>query len=298
MKLIRSAALVAALSWLAPISAGAEYRPERIRWSELHFQARKLGFSIEAQLSLHHLSSADLSPALVQPTAGRWLEPPASGGWQLGLDTAGLGKRSQLSLLVDRDGRSLQRVQVERGRRLKDHHHRTHRFGDGSVHIRTFKPKAGEESSEPKAWSNLDDWVQELPGGIRPGQSTGLFYTLAAGDLNRPGDRLTTWVLAKNGVSEVDLEVEAREIVAVDFVEVDGAASRRRSESIPALRIRVSGSRLEDDEADSGFRFLGLRGNVYVFLDEATRAPLLITGRIGWLGRAQVKLERLILGAP
>jgi hypothetical protein len=292
----KTVALAAALLCLQPISAVGEYRPERIRWSELDYEAHKLGFSIEAQLSLRKLDSAALGLALADPAPGRWLTAPAAGGWQLGLTSAGLGKRSQLTLLIDQEGRALQRTQMETGRRLKDYYHRTQRFGVGAVHIRTLKPRAGEESSPPTDWSDLDDWVPELPEGVRPGQSTGLFYTLAAADLDRPGDRVTTWVYAKDRVSRVDLEVEAREPLEVDFVEVAGASERRRRESIPALRIRVSGTPLDEDDPDASFRFLGLRGTVYVFLDEATRAPLLITGRISWLGRAQVKLERLVLG--
>ncbi len=298
MNPLRLLGAVAALCWLLPVAALGDYRPERIRWSELHYHARKLGFSIDAQLSMRQLDAAELRLALVDPAPGQWLQVPVGGGWQLSLATAGLGKRSQLSLLIDREGRSLQRSQLETGRRLKDHHYRTHRFGDGAVHIRTLKPSAGEESKPSTEWSELDDWVPELTPGIHPGQSTGLFYALAAGNLDRPGDRLTTWVFAKNTISEVDLEVEARELIEVDFIEASGAEERLRKESIPALRIRVSGDRLDDDSADSDFRFLGLRGTVHVFLDEVTRAPLLITGRVGWLGRAQVKLERLVLGTP
>lgn len=286
-----------ALLYVLPAAAGSEYRPERIRWSELHYEAKKLGFSIEAELQLKRLDAVGLRRELVEPRPGAWFEAPTAGGWRLDLATAGLGKRSELALLVDREGRSLQRVQIETGRRLKDHRNRTHRFGDGAVHVRTLRPTDSERDAPADRWSQRDDWVPELPAGVHPTQSTGLFYTLAAADLDRPGDHLSTHIFAKHAVSQVDLTVEALESIDVEFDEVAGATTRRREERMPALRIRLDGQMLDADESDSDFRFLGLKGTVHVYVDPVTRAPLLITGKIGWVGRAKVKLRRLVLGA-
>ncbi len=291
-------ALLALVSLGTESATAEEVRPERIRWSELHFEASKLGFSIEAQLRLERLASAALDEELVDPAPGGWLSAPTEGGFRLDLATRGLGKTSELALLVDRSGRSLQRVQRETGRRAKENRVRTHRFGDGSVHVRTRRPTGDELEKPAAAWSDTTDWVPDLPSGLRPGQSTGLFYLLAAAPLTEPGDHLRTHLFLKTAVSRVDLTVEGREAIEVDHVLVRGRASSRRRETRTAIKIRIDGRRLGNAEGASDFRFLGLKGKVYAYVDEETRAPLLITGRIGWLGRAKVQLTRLVLPAP
>ncbi len=298
-RLKRVAGLAALL--LAPTVAQGELRAERIGWTELHYRASKLGFSVESRLELRAMDQPEIARALVDTVPGNWLPAPAQGGWLLHLETDGLGKHSRLELLIDRYGRSIQQTQVETGRRLKDHRDRTYRFGRDAVHTNTRKPKAEEVRSPHSAWSERSDWTQrlpdELPRDLVLGQSTGLFYTLAAAELNAPGDRVRTHVFAKGRVMQIDLVVEERELVCSEHLEEDDSGSRRRAEPVKALRIRLSARGLGQHSGDGDFRFMGLKGKVHVYVDEETRAPILITGRIGWLGRAKVKLERLVLGS-
>ncbi len=290
------AALLALALLAAPATAGDG---GKIGWSELDYRASKLGFSLEARVEIHELSQAELSRALVDPGPGEWLPAPAAGGWRIRLESSGLGRRSDLDLLLDADGGSLQRTQVETGRRPKDHRDRTQRFSRRAVHVGTTRPGDDELGKTPADWSERSEWLFEIPEGLPAdavlGQSTGLFYTLAVADLTRPGDRTVAYVLGKGRVTEVELTVEAWELVQVDFVEVDAAgAARRRDQGLPTIRVRLGGRELGEDAGRSDFRFLGLGGDVHVFLDPATRAPVLITGDVGWLGRAQVKLQRLV----
>lgn len=263
-------------------------------------RASKFGFSIESRLQIRRMSAAELRSALIDPGPGEWLPAPETGGWLVQLNTRGLGKRSRLDLMLDSRGGSLQRTQVETGRRHKDHRNRTHRFARTAVHIGTQKPTRDEIVKAPAEWSDRSEWVQELPTGLSDdavlGQATGLFFTLGASDLSEPGDRVTTYVLSKGRVMEVELVVEARERVKVDLVEVAESSRRRRNEEIETLRIRLSGRGVDQDTNETDFRFLGLRGAVRVYLDTATRAPVLITGRVGWLGRARIRLRHLVLG--
>lgn len=288
------------LTALLPSAVPAGYDPRRIGWSELHFEAAKLGFRIESRLEIRRLSPGEMNAALIDPGPGAWLKAPVGGGWLVNLDTSGLGKHSRLDLILDAHGRSLQRTQVETGRRLKDNRDRTLRFAPGAVHVGTRRPTRDEVGRPSTEWSDRSEWLQELSpelvGDAVLGQATGLFYTLAAAELLERGDRVTTHVLSKGRVMEVDLVVEARERLEVDFVEAGPAGERLRHETIDTLRVRLSGMGVEDDVDDSDFRFLGMRGEIDVHLDPTTRAPVQISGRVGWLGRAKVRLQRLVLG--
>lgn len=297
------ATLVTLLALLAtPSPAAGGYDPSRIGWTELHYKASKLGFSIESRLRLRRMSPAELSRRLIDPGAGEWLSAPETGGWLLGLETTGLGRRSRLELLLDPEGGSLQRTQIETGRRRKDHRNRTHRFSRSAIHIGTRKPTRSELDAPASSWSDRSEWRLEIPpeiSGRAPlGQATGIFYALAAAALSEPGDRATTHVLSKGRIMEVELVVEAHEGVELDFVEVEagGRGERSRNGRLETLRVRVSGRELGGDAEGTALRFLGLRGDVRVHLDTATRAPVQITGRAGWLGEARVKLRRLVLG--
>lgn len=281
-----------------PVDAGLD--GGRIGWSELHYRTRKLGFSVESRVRLQRLSRAELQPMLVDPGPGDWLPAPERGGWWIQLESHGFGRGSRVDLLIDADGRSLQRTQVETGRRLKDNRNRTHRFSVSEIHVDTRKPGADEVDEALASWSEHSEGQHGIPDGLPDdaalGQSSGLFYVLAAADLSRPGDRVVTHVLSKGQVTEVELVVEARELIEADFVAEGGAGSARRDGRIETLRVRVAGHRTGPGDGSSDFRFLGLRDDVVVYLDVATRAPVLITGDVGWLGTARIRLERLVLG--
>ncbi len=273
--------------------------PRRIGWSELRFEASKLGLSLESRLELRRMTAAEIRQRLIDPGTGEWLPAPSAGGWLLQLETEGLGKHSRLDLMLDSRGGALQRTQLETGRRHKDHRNRVLRFARDGVHVDSRKPTKREVDAPSEEWSNCSDWLLELPplgADAVLGQATGLFFTLGAADLAEPGDRVTTYVLSKGRVMAVDLVVEARETIEVDLVEVDNGRSRRRNGELETLRVRVGGRGVEPQTRDTDFRFLGMRGDVRVFLDVATRAPVLIIGRVGWLGRAKVRLRTLVLG--
>ena len=293
--------LVAALAAIVVTALPARaHDPTRIGWTELDYEASKLGFEVESRLEMRRMPVAEMRAALVDPGPGDWLPAPETGGWLVRLTTEGLGRRSELELILEASGRSLQRTQIETGRRLKDHRNRTHRFAPAAVHVGTLKPTREEVGRPALEWSVRSDWLESLPaatgGEVVLGQATGLFYTLGAADLLEPGDRVTAHVLSKGKVMAVDLVVEGREPVDIDLVEVSERGERRRRERLDALRIRLTGRGLGDDAEASDFRFLGMRGEVEVLLDPVTRAPVEISGRVGWLGRARVRLERLVLG--
>lgn len=292
--------LLAALA-LLPSHAAGGYDARRIGWSELDFRVSKFGLALESRVRLREMSQAELSRALVDPGPGAWLPAPERGGWMIRLETTGLGRRSDLDLLLDSEGGSLQRTQVETGRRHKDHHDRTQRFSRTAVHIDTRKPALDELEKAPAQWSERSQSVFEIPAGLPQGavlgQSSGLFYTLAAAELVKPGDRTVAYVLGKGRVTEVELAVEALELLPVDFVEVDAAGPRRRKDKVVTLRVRLNGRGVGSGADHGDFRFLGLRGDIHVYLDIESRAPVLITGDFGWLGPVQIKLQRLVLAS-
>lgn len=285
---------------LAPAAAAGELDSGRIGWSELAFKASKLGFSVETTLSIRKLSAAELERRLIEPGPGDWLPAPETGGWLLELDSEGLGRRSRLDLILDTRGAALQRTQVETGRQQRRNRSRTYRFGPTAVHIDTRRPDRSQRGVDPSAWSDRSEWLLELPreprGGL--GLASGLFFTLAAAELLEPGDRATTYVLSKGRVMEVELTVEARERLPIDHAETDDAGTRKRDGELDTLRILLRGRGVGADAAEDEFRFLGMRGDVRVYLDAATRAPVLISGRLGWLGRAKVRLREVVLARP
>ena len=60
----------------------------------------------------------------------------------------------------------------------------------------------------------------------------------------------------------------------------------------------IRGEGVEDGDSDDEFELLGLRGDIVLHLDPATRAPLQLEGRVKIAGNAKMRLVELATVAP
>ena len=92
-------------------------------------------------------------------------------------------------------------------------------------------------------------------------------------------------------------ELEVAEVVAA------GAGYRERSpsgdESIrqpgELLRIRIDARSLEEPGVRDGLDFLGLEGDIEMFLERSTRVPVEVRGRVPFFGELRVLLRSATL---
>ncbi len=290
--------MIVSLALIAGAGAGTEsLAAGAVPWTTLDFSATKLGMTAHSEIRFEKLQGAAADADLVAVPNGR----SASGAAvRLGVRSTFRRRDSRIDLWLDaKTGMALQRRKLETGRK---HYQRTERYALDRVHSLRREPASAEETSlGPAGWSERED--TEIPferdHGETLSEPLALFYLVSASDLREVGARLESVVYSKKQLVALTLEVTGITEVPVAYDEMQGGRATRHEGTIDALCIAVSARPLGPDGDRDDFRFLGLRGDIEMFVDPRNGLPVRISGRteISLLGRLDVDLVRAEMGS-
>lgn len=275
------------------------FDPDRVRWSQLDFLASKFAVTATSEVQMRTESASAAASRWLRPPTGQPVIPQSSDVVRVELRSEVLGKSSQLDLWVDPiSGAAMQRTQLETGKKVRHNRHRSLRFTDTGVFNSTYRAEDDTVGEPYKEWS-LSESFEPYPVGLGRGSTvtepSALFYLLAVADLNAAGDRITIPVFSKNRVMQVELAVRGKTEIEVDYIEVKDSGERNVKGRQEVVRVRLAGTPVGPGGTDKDFEFLGLRGDVEIFLEPARRIPLQISGKIRYVGKGHVRLQRVRL---
>jgi len=287
----RPACLLAWLGLLAASTAGAHAPPA---WSQLEFVASKFFMTGRAEVELRRLPAAEVAPALLATPEGRPVQP-GSEVLELVYRASGFGRESVTTLWADPvSGATLQRTELDSGSRQR---WRSYRFTDiGAYHYTRWPATNAEKPLPPERWTERSQGLRAYsPSAVGQAvtEPTMLLWLAAAGDYQHAGDRGEVLAFSRKRVNRVTLEVTGRRALRVDFEERNASGSRQRRGSVDAIVMRIRGQPVDatgDDDDD--FELLGLRGDLELLIDPATRAPLQLSGNVKIAGHVTARLRR------
>lgn len=295
-----TSSLLLMLLALVPGLAGAGITtldPARVGWSEIRMTASKFFLSAESRLALRTVTGETVTPDLLVVT-DQHFTPLVPGAVVLELiyDTRGAGRKSRLTLLMDPvTGAAIQRVQHDQDRKPR---FRTYRFGVEGAYHRTFWPAtASEKSLQPKDWTRTSEGLRAYP--VPPGKQpviepTGLLYAIAAASLDKLGDTADMLVFRRRDTQTVRITVLPSRELSVSYDEVWPTGTIRQNGKVKPLRLSLRGLPVPGgDPEDDDLELLGLRGQLELLLDPATRAPLQLSGDVKILGKVTLRLAEL-----
>ncbi len=267
--------------------AAVDLDPDRVPWTRLRYEARKLFFKGTTEVRLAG-PRGDRAGELIASPGRAGLEPKA-GVSLIELESAFAGRRSVAEVWFDPGSAgALQRRKQRYGKKAYE---KIYRFtGDGIFSRRRSPRISGRRPGE--WWGRLEEEFYRYPGerGGCPvvAEPTVLFYLLAAAEL-ATGKPLAVCTFSRRGLARVELRSAGTATLDVDYAETSAGERRRRQGEIEALRVTVRARPLNGGD----FEFLGLEGDVELFL--AGRVPVEIRGRLPRFGRVQVKLVEVEL---
>jgi len=281
------------------VAESSRFDPTRVRWSQLDFRASKLAVTATSEVEIRTEPASRAVDQWLESSTGRPVTPQESEVVRIQLRSVVLGKSSDLDLWVDPlSGAAIQRTQLETGKKVRHNRHRSLRFTDTGVFQSTYRAKEETVDRPFREWALSEDFVT-FPEGMTRGvvvtEPSALFYLLAVADLDEKGDAILTHVFSKNRVMQVRLAVLGWTEIQVDYTETADAGQRQVKGRQKVVRIGLEGSTLGGLGSDRDFEFLGLRGDVEVFLEPARRIPLQISGNIRYVGKGHVRLQRVRL---
>ena len=280
------------------LADSAVHDPARVRWSELSLRASKLTVTATSKVEIRTEPVARVARHWLQPPGLRGILPRGPEVVRVSVGSKVLSKTSKLDLWLDPgSAAAVQRTQLEIGRKVRHNRHRSLRFTDRGVFNSTYR--ANEETvGRPFAEWALTEELQEFPGSVG-GQGvvtepSALFYLLATADLIDKGDEIDTLVFSKGRVQRVSLTAVGTTEIKVAYVEVSDHGEKKIQGRQQVVRIRLEGTPVGGG-SDTDFEFLGLRGDVEIFLEPTRRIPVQISGKIRFVGKGHVRLQRVRL---
>ena len=93
----------------------------------------------------------------------------------------------------------------------------------------------------------------------------------------------------------VTLTVSATTRIKVGYDEDSETGTHRRVDRVEALTLGLESRALGADAGEKDFRFLGLGGDIVLYVDPTQGIPLRISGNMRYAGRAHLKLRRVVL---
>jgi len=273
-------------------AAGLELEPARVGWSAVRMAGSRLFLSVDAEVSLLARPASEIRADLLAAPDCNGIRPGAE-VMQTTYRTRAAGRRSEIILISDLlTGAAVQRFQDDYQGRLRQ---RTYRFSETGAVLRTLWPADSSEERLPASeWTDMETGFRGYPpeaAGQLIADPTGIFYLISAGPLARPGDRMEFMVYSRRSLHRVSVLVDRVEDIRADFERRSADGSSRQRGNVSALRLLIQGETIGEEDDDDEFELLGLRGNLELYLDQASRAPLQLSGNVRILGRVTLRAQ-------
>jgi hypothetical protein len=260
----------------------------KIPWHTLRYEARKLFFEGHTEVRLEQRpreeAAKDLSRELPDLLA------------RLDVDSEFAGRKSTIRLWLEpQRGDTLGRIKRRLGAKAYE---KTWQLGESGISVQRLAPADPREAEKPpSAWSQREHGFLPLPKPTpcpRVTTPSALFYLLATHEL-APGEELPFCSASNRGIHLAKVQAEGKERLQVRYRERSADSTTQLEEEIEALHLTV---RTEGGNDGDELDFLGLEGEIELFLHPEKRLLLEVRGKAPVLGKVQVQLREVELRAP
>ena len=266
--------------------------PSRVGWKSLSYKTHVLFFGMNIEVQMNQISLATSKAALLEPKSGQGAMPQTDPTYRLDLDTKILGRNSAISLWFDPDGSAFQRTQTDTG---KKHRVKTYRILEDGYFSLQARPKEDEKDLSPNMWTDRGEGEKIFdklpPAGTIIAEPTALYYLASAAPLNKPGDKFEQYIFTKHGIYKLYFHaVDYQNLEAQFKINHSGESETVYDDGYKTLHIKMNGVPI-DASAEGDFDFLGLKGEIDLYLDPKTRVLVQISGSLEIIGYTDVKLR-------
>lgn len=266
----------------AAASASWHVEAERIEWSSIQLEARKLFLAATTTAEWSLVDGRTVRADLLTDESHE-LIPVSASIARLSVYATLPGIQSSTTLWMAADnGNALQYRVQDSGRRYRE---RTVRFATTGAMQSTRRPAANDDRSRPATWTDLSTgfWPYAISPDTGPVlDSLSLIYVVAGGPLLKPGDHLETLVFQRRKLARVGLTVDRLSDIPVSYRVTGPKTARTCKGTARALQIRLTVDPYRSDQAD--FEFLGLKSDIFVLVEPESRLILKIEGQAAVIG--------------
>ena len=279
-----------------PLSHSQDYNldPSRVKWKSLYYKTYVLLFSFKVRAKLNIIHSANSTNTLLTSKQGQGTFPRMNPSYRIDLNSKFLNRDSLTSLWFDPDGTAFQRTQTETGSKKRIKIYRILKNGFYSLDI---KPKENEKDLPPEKWTLSEEGFRTFkmmpPDGTVVTEPTALYYIVSASYIDRPGDKFEKHIFTKYGIYKLSLFAVGYREIETDFESINKGEKKTFNRTVKTLHIKMSTAPIDSTQKNE-FEFLGLKKDIDLYLDPATRVLTQISGKADKIGYADIKLKEVI----
>lgn len=294
-KLLRHFLFLVAMVCISQPAFALEYLDEQrdIPYNQLSYEASKLLLTLGTEVTLTKKPVDAVLDDFVTPQKGDVITPQSGNVYVVSTDSSFFGRRTTYTMWFDDNAALLQRLkELRRGSKSNA---KLYRFAHNGKH--DFRKDYDDENytvklSEVKSWGNsFSAYPVEVGEGQVVSESSALLYLVSQLKLQNPGDEANVVLYSDNQLVNTALVVEGKTKLKTDFTISSGGDSQRIKEKersvvkIIVKPVDSQGNPVKDLEV------MGLKGNIVMYIDEATRLLLQISGDIDVAGEVDIKLK-------
>jgi hypothetical protein len=272
----------------------AKIDPSRVKWSSLRYKTYIVFFSMNVKVQLKQISQATSKAALLTPKQGLGTMPQADPTYRIDLDSKIMGRKSFISLWFDPNGNAFQRTQTDTGSKQRV---KTYRILQDGYYSHETKPTENEQDLPPSKWTQVGEGSKtfnKMPrAGATVAEPTALYYLVSASHLNKPGDKFQEYIFTKHGIYQLNLHAVDYKEIETDYVLRQDGKKQKSQGEYKTLHIRMNAVPI-DPSASDGFDFLGLKGDIDLYMDPTTRVLLQISGKADIIGHTDITLKEVV----
>lgn len=284
-----------------------ELDPARISWTDLSFNAKNFWVEVSTGVQLRSLEASELDNFLPASHEGEPIKPLTPEVAEMIIHTT-IDPKGRSPVSIDNriwfnptDASALGRIWLRRG---EDDFKKIYRFMDRGVFRHQLEPKDKQEATlDPEKWTDIKDSfyaydLTRLECG-RVTEPSLLIYIFCAAAISKMNDPLSLCAFGKRQLHRVRLQQEGTYPINVSFIEKRQQNKFRRKERVNAIKIAVSAKPMESDlKSVENFSFLGLHEDISIYIDPSSQLPVLVSGIIPTLGKAELKLNEVLWAPP
>jgi len=266
-----------------------------VNYTKLNYEASKLFMSFDTGVTLSKKPASEVINDLVMPKDNNALVPDSGSVFMVSTDSKFFGKHTVYTLWFDENAALLQRLKELRGRKNNS---KVYRFAKNGKH--DFRKNFDNDSykinlSEVKNWgTSFAPYPVEINKDQVISESSALLFLIGMLKLQNPGDEENLVLYSRGQLINTKLTVAEKTKLKTDFTITSGGNNQHIKEKKRSV-IRVVVKPVDSQgNPVKDLKVMGLQGDISMYIDEATRLLLQITGEVEIAGEVDIKLKSAV----
>jgi len=288
----------------AQSSFSIQFEPDRLPWSLLSFKTDSLFGKVATEVRLAALPAKEAGHLLIAVPQADALQPSGEAVISITVDSnidPLIGPREILntrSLCNPHDAAALQLVRLRQGGKVWQ---KSYRFQPDGVYHQRKKPVDKKQLElPPEQWTTFEKRFYQYNGKDHqcPAvlETSELLYLASVIDFKEQKAPLSLCVFDKQQVHRVTVIAGGARQLKVNYLERSPGKQIRREGTVDVIKISFQPRALVSaDTAPEEFSFLGLKGDFDIFIDQASRIPVQVSGKISAIGKVDISLQEVNL---